>query len=179
MARQPTQKWIVLLWVLLATSATPSGIIMASDPGEIDSLDEIRREYYLLQHLKLTYSKEVFEYCVDRHASTSSQLQRCMLRQEGIKTKLLDRALRELGRRSLAEALYYECLDYYYKQSINKTADCVDARLILRERLNQKNVEAEIYRRCNTKWYKHGTRAVRNCAIHGANYYRDKGEYRD
>ena len=53
------------------------------------------------------------------------------------------------------------------------------ASIATRERLNQVEAETEIYRRCHSKWRKHGARAVNNCAIHAANYYRDKGEFRD
>ena len=102
-----------------------------------------------------------------------------MSKQEKIRTAILERAQDELGRRSQAEFLYYDCLDYYPEDSIGRTGDCVDARLILRERLNDGEAEGEIYRRCDQKWRKHGARAIRNCAVSGANYYRDTGGFRD
>ena len=159
---------------------------MAASSAALDKNDseeglyyQTKRHYYLIQQLKLMYSEEVFDYCVGEHRSNPDRLQACMLRQDRIKIAVLEQAQAQLGRRSLAEALYFDCLDFYFGQSIGRTADCVRTRLTLRERLNQVEAETEIYRRCHSKWRKHGARAVNNCAIHAANYYRDKGEFRD
>ena len=125
------------------------------------------------------YSQEVFDYCLKKHGVDPPQLQGCMLRQEGFRTDILERAHKQLGRRSLAEMLYYDCLDFYRGAPISKTVKCVETRLILRKRLNQPDAEAEIYRRCEVKWRKHSIRAVRNCSVSAASYFEDTGKYRD
>ena len=167
------------LGVLLFASLTMPGLGQAGDRNEYDTSDEALRRHYLLQRLKLRHSAEVFDYCVSRFTLNIGRLPGCMLRQEKIRSNILRRAQEQLGLRSLAESLYFECRDLYPDQSISRSGDCVEAKLILRERLDEADVEAEIYRRCDRKWRRHGARAVKNCVIHGANFYLDKGELRD
>ena len=152
---------------------------MASDSDEYDASDEAERRYYILQRLNLAHSQEVFDYCVGRYGSDSRHLAGCMQRQEKIRKNILDQAQNELGLRSRAEKLYFECRDYYPDQGSGRIGDCVEARLILHERLGLDVVEAEIYRRCDAKWRKHSAGAVKNCVIHSANDYLQRGEIRD
>ncbi|MDJ0779596.1 MAG: hypothetical protein QNJ85_17135 [Gammaproteobacteria bacterium] len=177
-----TLRRIVLPCVLFVGALAGPAFAGAHDDNESDLQRERNRakhEYYTLKHLKLVYSPEVFDYCVDRHRVVGRPLRSCMMKQEKIRTGILDRALRELGRKSLARSLYDDCLDYYPGESISRVGDCVDTRLILRERLNHDDAEVEIFALCDKKWRKHGASAIRNCAISAAGYYRDTGKIVD
>lgn len=177
-----TLRRVVLPCVLLVGALAGAGFAGAKDDDESELERERNRaelEYYTLKHLKLIYSPEVFDYCVDRHRVVGRPMRSCMMRQEKIRTGILDRALEELGRKSLARSLYDDCLDYYPDESIRRVGDCVDTRLILRERLNHGDAEVEIFDRCDKKWRKHGASAIRNCAISAASYYRDTGQIAD
>ena len=141
--------------------------------------DDDEEKYYLIKHLQLVHSPEIFRYCLDKYRNRTSKLTSCMAREEKLKNNLFDRAHEQLGQRYLVQAIYYDCLNYYPNDSVKVIGPCVDARLILRERLANNEIEVEIYRRCNKKWSKRNTRAVKNCCAHGANYYLEKGKFRD
>ena len=171
----------VLTGILLSALITVPDLVASSHSTQDDHYGNHTHTYFykFIKHLRAIHSKEVFDYCVDEHGVDSRRLPPCLKRQEDIKTGILERAQRQLGLRSLAEFLYHDCLDFYLGEAISKTAACVETRLLLRKRLNQAVAEAEIYRRCDSKWRKHGLRAVKNCSVHAARYFKDTGKYRD
>lgn len=138
-----------------------------------------RTSYYELQRYKVQYTEEIFRYCLDSIGRNDPDLGWCMKRQQRIKDNILANALDELGRNSRAMAVYDDCVDYYPVSGVARIGACVDARLILHRKLDDDEAEQAIYQKCDEKWRKHGFRAVTNCSVHGANYYRDKGEFRD
>ncbi len=102
-----------------------------------------------------------------------------MSKQNKLKNNILEYAHDQLGRRSLAQGIYDECLDYYPTSGVKRISKCVKTRLVLRSKLGDETVEKKIYQKCDYKWRKHGLSAIDNCSRMEANYYRDKGTLRD
>jgi len=142
-------------------------------------LQQQQHDYYLLEYLRLTYSEEVFDYCVDKHGTAAGSASNCMIKQDKVRTKILDEALDQLGRHSLAQAVYDDCVDYYPRHSVERIRQCVLTRLDLRERLDDDLVEKTIYDFCDGKWRDHGYRSVGVCASAQARYFLRTGNYRD
>ena len=76
------------------------------------------------------------------------------------------------------QAIYDVCRDYYPLYSVARIDDCVRTHLMLIDRLEQREVRQTIYELCDAKWRKHSARAVNNCSVVEANYFRSKGRYR-
>ena len=136
-------------------------------------------EFYLLQHYKLVYAKEIFDFCVHNFGLKGPSLRRCLIRNDKLKQRILNVAQDQLGRRSLAQGIYDECLDYHPTQGVGRIAKCVETRLVLASRLKDDAIEKKIYDKCDFKWRIHGYMAIDNCARAEANNYRDKGVLRD
>ncbi len=133
----------------------------------------------MLKHYKEHYSEEIVDYCLKDSGANHGLVASCLARQQVLKDRLFENAHAILGRRSLVQVLYDECVDYYPHHGVARIGGCVDARLVLRDKLDNEPIEREIYRRCDDKWRRHGASAVTNCSSHAANYYRDKGRLRD
>jgi len=99
-----------------------------------------------------------------------------MIEQNTIKNRILGVAHDQLGRRSLAQDIYDDCVDYHPINGVARISKCVMTRLVLNSKLENDSVEQEIYQKCDFKWRKHGFRAIDNCARTQANYYRDTGQ---
>ena len=136
-------------------------------------------EAEMLMHLKQVYSSEIFDYCLEEHNANGYLVAGCTERQQARKERLFRNAQSQLGRRSLVQSIYDDCVDYYPDRGVARIGSCVDARLLLRDKLDNEPVEREIYERCDKKWRKHGSRAITTCSIHAANYYRREGRLRD
>lgn len=130
-------------------------------------------------HLKQVYSSEIFDYCLKEHDANGFLVAGCTERQQVRKERLFRNAQSQLGRRSLVQPIYDDCVDYYPDRGVARIGSCVDARLKLRDKLDNDPVEREIYDRCDKKWRKHGSRSITTCSIHAANYYRREGRLRD
>ncbi len=140
--------------------------------------DGRRYDVEALRYYKTLYSSEIFEYCLNQHGN-SPVLPGCLERQQELKQRLFDRAQAQLGQRSPVQSIYDDCLDFYPDQGVARIRHCVDTRLLLRDKLNDAAAEREIYRRCDKKWRRHGAAPINTCSTHAANYYRDKGRFRD
>jgi len=136
-------------------------------------------QYYLLKSYKLTYTEEIFDYCVEKNGTIASAAGSCMRRQNKIKTGILNYAHDQLGRRSLAQGIYDDCTDYHPKNGVKRIRKCVKTRLMLDRKLEDDIIEKKIYQKCDFKWRKHGSSAINNCSVTEANYYREKGQLRD
>jgi hypothetical protein len=101
-----------------------------------------------------------------------------MRRQKTLKASVLRLAQDQLGMQSLAQSVYDDCLEYYPVMGMERIAACVKSRLMLNSKVNDISIEKVIYHSCETKWRKHGFRAVQNCCIHSGNYYLRFGEMR-
>lgn len=159
-------------------------LIIATSPAALPgaATDENRtheHDFYLLQQYKLKYTSEIFDFCVGKHGTTGSALGGCMLKHNKIKNRILELAHDQLGRRSLAQDMYDDCVDYHPFNGVARISKCVKSRLVLNSKLENDFVEKEIYKKCNFKWRKHSFRAIDNCARNQANYYRDKGQLPD
>ena len=111
----------------------------------------------------LEYTEEIFEYCVEKYGTESSSAGDCMAAQKNLKKKILKDAKRAVGRRSLAQAMYDDCVDYYPMDGVGRIGECVKTKLYLRQ-LKDDSGENKIYDKCDSKWRSHGYRAVHNCA---------------
>lgn len=136
-------------------------------------------QYYLLKSYKLTYTEEIFDYCVEKNGTIASAAGGCMIRQNKIKNRILDYAYDQLGSRSLAQSVYDDCTDYHPKNGVRRISECVKTRLMLDKKLGDDIIEKRIYQKCDLKWRKHGSSAINNCSITEATHYRDKGQLRD
>ena len=159
---------------LLITTLSVGGGAAASQEFEI-----LKHDYYLLEHYRLTYSPDIFDYCVKKHGSVAGLAGSCMEKQDRHKKRVLKKALEQLGRHSLAQAVYDDCLDYYPYNSAWRVSKCVYTRLDLNLRLEDETVEKTIYHLCDEKWRKHGYRSVDNCSTSEARYFLRTGDYRD
>ena len=164
-------KFPILLCISMLTTALYA--------AKTDERINLENQYYLLKSYKLTYTEEIFDFCVAKHGTMASLAGSCMIRQNKLKNRILDYAHDQLGRRSLAQGIYDECTDYHSENGVKRISHCVKTRLVLDEKLGDDFIEEKIYQKCDFKWRKHGSRAINNCSITEANYYRDKGKLRD
>ena len=143
--------------------------------------EQILREhnYYLLQHYRLIYTDEIFEFCVDEHGTIGHKMRSCMIRNDKLKKNILSDALNQLGRQSLAQSTYDDCVDYYPMSGVNRIGNCVETKLDPADKLKDDTIERIIYQKCDFKWRKHGFRAIDSCSRAQARYYRDKGQLKD
>ena len=125
----------------------------------------------------LEYTEEIFEYCVEKYGAESSSAGDCMAAQKNLKNKILKDAKRAVGRRSLAQAMYDDCVDYYPMDGVKRIGECVTTKLYLRQ-LKDDSGENKIYEKCDSKWRSHGYRAVHNCAISEVTYFKRWDKYR-
>lgn len=136
-------------------------------------------DYYLLQHYKSIYTEEIFTFCVDAYGTTGHKMRSCMIRNAELKKNILSDALDQLGRQSLAESIYDDCVDFYPLNGVARISECVKTRLDLSGKLQDDKIEKTIYQKCDYIWRKHGFRAINNCSSTEAIYYRDKGFLKD
>jgi hypothetical protein len=156
-----------------------SVVSAALSAANLQERDLTEHEFYLLEKYKLTYSKEIFDYCITKHGVYGHMAGNCMSKQDQLKNKILEYAHDRLGRRSLAQSIYDECLDYHPTRGVKRISKCVRTRLVLRSKLGDEAIEKKIYQKCDFKWRKHGASAIDNCSRMEANYYRDQGKLRD
>ena len=161
--------------LVLIISTSPTALYGAATDENIN----YEYDFYLLQQYKLKYTNEIFDFCVGKYGTTGSAPGGCMIGQNKIKNRILDLAHDQLGRRSLAQDIYDDCLDYHPINGVARISECVRTRLVLNGKLGNDLVENEIYRKCDFKWRKHSFRAIDNCARTQANYFRDKGQLPD
>jgi len=136
-------------------------------------------QYTMLRNYKLLYPEEIFDYCVDRYGPFGAGLGGCMRRNDDIKQRVLTDAREQLGKQSLAQSIYAECLDYYPMVGVKPIGECAYTRLYLRRELNDDPEERRVYQKCNLKWRDHGYDAVDTCARSEVIYYRRWGRYND
>ena len=180
-------KFAVLLCIPMLTTALQAA--KSDEPKNFELL-----QYYnnLLNHYKLIYTKEIFDYCIDKNGikvsyldigtrllAIGSRLGSCMRKQDKLKNRILNYAQDQLGRRSLAQAIYDDCIDYHPMNGVARISKCVRTRLALDSKLKDDTIETIIYQKCDFKWRKHGSGAIDNCSISEANYYRRYGQLRD
>ncbi len=152
----------------------------ASDAKEfIRQYDDYDQKLRRLETYEKLYSREIFEFCINLHGLVSDKLRSCMRTQGNLKTEMLAMAQRQLGERRLAESVYDNCLAYYPGTGVVKAVVCVETRLMLNAKIGDAPVEKAIYQKCDSKWRRHGSRAVNNCCLHEGNYYLRYGELRD
>jgi len=162
--------------------AVPPCILMLSTvlyAAKTDQQENYEHDYYLLQNYKLIYTAEIFEFCVDSYGTAGYKMRSCMIRNGNLKKKILSDALDQLGRQSLAQSIYDNCVDYYPMNGVGRISECVKTRLDLSDKLQDDRIEKIIYQKCDSKWHKHGFRAINNCSIAEARYYLDKGLLKD
>jgi len=188
----------VMLCILMLSTA-----LYAAKTGERTSAEY--HEYYqkqarLLQHYQQVYAGEkmLFDYCLGKYNvryvkpksfqfgsgfqrgfPIGSKVGSCMRKQIKLKNKILKYAQDQLGGRSLAQGIYDGCTDYYPKNGVARISKCVKTKLVLDSKLEDDIVEKRIYQKCDSKWRKHGSSAINNCSIMEANYYREKGKFRE
>ena len=156
-----------------------STLALAVEAPTPEELRLLQHDYYLMEKLRLTYSDEIFDYCVKQHGSVAAAAAGCMSKQDKFKTSILEEAQDQLGTHSLAQEVYDDCLDYYPRHSVQRIRECVRTRLALTSRLQDDDVEKTIYRRCDVKWRDHGFRSVDNCCSAQARYFLQNGKLRE
>jgi hypothetical protein len=129
-----------------------------------------------MEHYRLSYSREIYDYCVHKHGTVARAAGSCMIKQERQKKRVLREALEQLGTQSRAQTVYDDCLDYYPSHSAVRIGECVRTRLDLNEKLEDEPVEKRIYHSCDMKWRNHGYRSVDNCSTTQARYFLRTGE---
>lgn len=159
--------------VYLSANAATTQVKRDRDQDYYDQID--RKRYYYRQR----YSYEIFIYCINRGDVLSIRVRRCMKDHEKLKNSILDEAQRQLGKRTLAQSVYGDCVDYYPRNGVARISACVRTWLMLMSKLENESVEKIIYQKCESKWRKHGFRAVHNCSLHEASYYLENGQLRD
>ena len=169
--RMPIQILVIIFCILML----PTTLYAAKINEQLFN----EHDYYLLQHYRLIYTDEIFEFCIDEHGSTGHRMRSCMIRNDKLKKNILSDALDELGRHSLAQSIYDDCVDYYPMDGVARIGDCVETRLDLAGKLKDDTIEKIIYQKCDFKWRKHGFRSIDNCSGAEARYYRDKGKLKD
>jgi hypothetical protein len=102
-----------------------------------------------------------------------------MRRNDDIKQRVLTDAIEQLGRQSLAQSVYDECLDYYPMDGVKPIGECMYTRLFLRRELNDDSEERRVYQKCNLKWREQGYDAVDTCARSEVTYYRRWGRFNE
>ena len=153
-----------------------STVLYAAETGQQTNYEH---DYYLLQNYKLIYTDEIFEFCVDKYGTIGHKMRSCMIRNDKLKKNILSDALEQLGRQSLAQSIYDDCVDYYPMNGVARISECVKTRLDLGGKLKDDTIEKIIYQKCDFKWRKFGFRAIDNCSSAEARYYRDKGLLKD
>ena len=166
----------VLKFAVLLCSSMLTTALYAAKIGEQPMLEH---DFYLLQHYKLIYTEEIFDYCVKEYGTAGSRLGNCMRGQDKLKNWILEYAQDQLGRRSLAQDIYDDCIDYHPNNGVKRISECVKTRLLLDSRLKDDIVENKIYQKCDFKWRKHGSSAIDNCSRAESTYYREKGQLQD
>ena len=164
-----------ILLALLAVSAGP----LARAADDTRDLRVLKHDYYLMESYRLTYSREIFDYCARKHGTVGRTAGSCMMKQERQKKRVLKEALEQLGTQSAAQAVWDDCLDYYPNHSAVRIGHCVRTRLDLNEKLEDEPVEKEIYHACDMKWRKHGYRSIDSCSTTQARYFLRTGELPD
>ena len=159
----------------LSASLLAAGALMLFSAGEVFGFEPDSRE---LEWLSKRYPQEVFDFCLDTHPFGPG-LKKCLGRQMRIRKQVLVNAIDELGTYAEAKALYDECKEFYPLYGVVPIGECVTTRLILHDKLDFAVVEQLIFQKCEEKWRKHGVLAIRNCAAHSANDYREKGKLPD
>jgi hypothetical protein len=136
-------------------------------------------QYSMLRNYKLIYTEEIFDFCVDQYGPFGAGLGGCMRRNDDIKQRVLTDAIEQLGRQSLAQSVYDECLDYYPMDGVKPIGECMYTRLFLRRELNDDSEERRVYQKCNLKWREQGYDAVDTCARSEVTYYRRWGRFNE
>jgi len=132
-----------------------------------------------MEHYRLSYSREVYDYCVHKHGTVARAAGSCMIKQERQKKRVLKESLEQLGTQSEAQIVWDDCLDYYPNHSSFRIGYCVRTRLDLNEKLQDEAVEKLIYHACDMKWRKLGYRSVDSCSTTQARYFLRTGELPD
>ena len=143
---------------------------------EQDRYYEMERK---LEYYQRRYSREIFVYCINRGEVLSIKVRRCMKDHEKLKNSILAEAQLQLGKGSLAQSVYDDCVDYYPRNGVARISACVRTWLMLTSKLEDESVKKIIYQKCESKWRKHGFRAVHNCSLHERDYYLENGQLRD
>lgn len=151
----------------------------ASDEKKFNQQYDYDQKLRRLDAYEKLYSEEIFEFCINLHGLVSDKLRPCMRTQGKLKNEMLAMAQRQLGERRLAESVYDDCLAYYPGTGVARAVVCVGTRLMLNLKIGDEPVEKAIYQKCDSKWRKHGSKAVNNCCLHEGNYYLRYGELRD
>ncbi len=167
----PVLKFAVTFFVLMLSIA-----LYAAKKDEQASYEH---DYYLLRHYKLIYTKEIFDFCVDKYGTTGHKMRSCMIRNDKIKKNIFADARDQLGMQSLAQNIYDDCVDYYPLNGVARIRKCVRTRLVLDDKLKDITIGEIIYQKCDFKWRKHSSGAIDTCSRAEANYYRDKGQLKD
>jgi hypothetical protein len=173
-------KFAVLLFIPMLTTA-----LHAAKMDKPISLELLQYYNDLLKHYKLIYTEEIFDYCIEKYGTIGSNLAigsrlgSCMKKQDKLRNRILNYAQDQLGRRSLAQGIYDDCIDYYPMNGVARISKCVKTRLALDSKLKDDTIEKIIYQNCDFRWRKHGSGAIHNCSTSEANYYHDKGQLRD
>ena len=167
--------WIPISLALLAV--TTSSIALGAEPTR--DLRVLEHDYYLMEHYRLIYSREVFDYCVQKHGTVARAAGSCMMKQERQKKRILREALEQLGTQSAGQLVWGDCLDYYPNHSAVRIGHCVRTRLDLNEKLEDESVEKKIYHACDMKWREHGYRSIDNCSTTQARYFLRSGKLPD
>lgn len=175
----PKPIWGYIITIAAGMTALSSyASVSQHEASSLHDHDHYEHSYYVLESFRLRYSEDLFNYCVEEHGISNVTIGSCLLREQKLQKRILDEAQDELGRRSLAQAIYDVCRDYYPLFSVARIDDCIRTHLMLINRLEQSKVRQTIYDLCDVKWRKHSARAVNNCSILEANYYRNKGRFR-
>lgn len=166
-----------MLFVLVAISVLMICVSSKAATTYEQTLNE--HEFYLLQHYKLIYTEEIFDYCIKKYGLKGPTLRRCLMQNDNLKQEILNDALEQLRSQSLAQSIYDQCFDYHPMEGVGRISQCVRTRLLLDSRVGDDAVEKEIYKTCDLKWRKHGALAIDNCSRSESSYYLDKGVLRD
>jgi len=126
----------------------------------------------------LEYTEEIFDYCIEKYGSESSVAGDCMEKQKKLKNRILKDTKRVVGRQSLAQAIYGDCVDYYPLDGVSRIGECIKTKLYLRRELKDDDGESKVYQKCDSKWRRHGYNAVNTCAIGEVIYFKRWGKYR-
>jgi len=172
----------VLLAVALLGASVPGFAATPSVPGFATTPEERafqQRQYYLLRQYKLTYDEEIFDYCVDKFGPLAVSLGGCLRENDRLKRRILDDARDQLGKQSLAQGFYDECLQYYPTDGVKPVGECVDTRLYLHRELDDVTEERRVYHKCDWKWHQHGYDSVATCARSEVTFYRRWGRFNE
>jgi len=163
--------------VLIALAALMMSVSGAAATRGEQALHD--HQFYLLQNYKLKYTDEIFQYCVGEYGPFGPALGSCMSKNDRLRRRVLNEAREQLGKQSLAQNVYDECLDYYPMEGVKPVGECAYTRLYLQRELNDDSEERRVYRKCNLKWRDQGYGAVDTCARSEVIYYQRWGRYND